>query len=148
MAASIAALAGVTTARAQATATIPLDATVYRHIDVLGAAGLIDSLIAGQRPYSRREVVRLLREAQRNLDRRAGDKAWAERVIETDLSVYGTADEGRGRGDGGRPKAGMRAAEWIRIDGLYLDSPFRIVRPDSNGGVDAAINPLVALRHD
>jgi hypothetical protein len=135
----------------QATVTVPLDAPVYRHIDALGGAGLIDSLIVGQRPYSRREVVRLLREAQRNLDRRAGENGWAERVIAADLLVWGS-DDGRRIGDDGRRttddggKTVSRAAEWIRVDALYLDSPARTVRPDSNGGIDAAINPLVAYR--
>ena len=37
---------------AQATAPVPLNAGVYRDLDALAAAGLIDSLIVGQRPYS------------------------------------------------------------------------------------------------
>ena len=146
MLAIVAAFVAASRVQGQATVTVPLDAAVYRHIDALGGAGLIDSLIVGQRPYTRREVVRLLREAQRNLDRRAGENGWAERVIATDLSVYDRAgDDGRRTtDDGGR--AAARAAEWIRVDGLYLNSPARIVPPDSNGGVDAAINPLVAYR--
>jgi hypothetical protein len=142
----IAAFAAATTVEAQATPTVPVNASVYRHIDALGAAGLIDSLIAGQRPYSQREVVRLLHEAQRNLDRRAGYNTWAERVIETDLLIYDTGDRRRSTGDGGKTRTAPSVAEWVRVDGLYLDSPFRVVRPDSNGGVDAAINPLVAYR--
>jgi hypothetical protein len=132
-AAILAAVCSSSVVRAQATANIPLDAAVYRHIDALGAAGLIDSLIVGQRPYSRREIVRLLHEAQRNLGRRSGESGWAESTIAADLNLY---DAARGR----------RAADWIRFDGTYLDSPSRRIPPDSNGRVDATINPLVSYR--
>jgi hypothetical protein len=98
-------------------------------------------LIVGQRPYSRREIVRLLHEARRNLDSRSGANAWAERVIAADLERY----EGAATGNGGRT-IDKRPAEWLRLDVGYLDSPARGVPADLNGHVDAAINPLVAFR--
>jgi hypothetical protein len=125
------AFAGV--AGAQATATVPLDAAVYRHIDALGSAGLIDSLIVGQRPYSRREVVRLLNEAVRNLDRLPLERArTAARMIASDLELYG--------------RWGLTGLEWMRLDGDVLNSPWRGIPADSNGRVDATINPLAAYR--
>ena len=60
--------------RAQATPLVPPDDRVYRDLDRLASAGLIDSLILGARPFSEREVLRLLGEAKRNLGRSASAK--------------------------------------------------------------------------
>src|ERR1051326_4713544 len=86
---------------------VPMEATVYRDIDALGAAGLLDSLVVGVRPYSRREVVRLLREAQRNLAHRPaeGSLPWAERTIAAQLARY---DRDR-----------IAALESVRLDATY-----------------------------
>jgi hypothetical protein len=144
--ASLVALCASSVLRAQATVTIPLDAAVYRHIDAFGAAGLLDSLIVGQRPYSRHEIVRLLHGAQRSLGRRPGVSAWTERTIAADLLLYEPAPgDGRRTTDVGRRATGAMM-DWLRIDGTYLDSPWRRIPPDSNGRVDATINPLVAYR--
>ena len=118
--------------RAQATTSVPLSAIVYRDLDALAGAGLIDSMLVGVRPYSRREVVRLLREAQRNVARLSGAHGWAERMIAAHLERY--------------DRAPVAAVESARIDGTYLDSPPRAIPADSNGRVDAALNPIVAFR--
>src|SRR6185436_3004183 len=44
----------------QGVGAVPPSDPVYRIIDRLDAAGLLDTLVRGQRPYSRREVLRLL----------------------------------------------------------------------------------------
>src|SRR5581483_7804319 len=66
---------------AQASPTVPANERVYRDIDRLAASGLIDTIIVGTRPYSQREVLRLLHEAQRNLGRLGGRAAWATAVV-------------------------------------------------------------------
>ena len=119
-------------ASAQATPPVPLRELVYRDIDVLGAAGLLDSLIVGERPYSRREIVRLLREAQTNLGRRGDSAGWAARAIAEDLQRYADTP--------------LKVVESVSADAAYLDSPARGVPADSNGRVDAEINPLAAYR--
>jgi hypothetical protein len=55
----------------QASVNVPvLDLSdVYRDIDKLVAQGLIDKIIYGQKPYSRREIARLIAEAMGNLKR-------------------------------------------------------------------------------
>lgn len=45
--------------RAQGTAVVPLDHPAYADIDQLIELGVLDSVIVGQRPYSRREMLRL-----------------------------------------------------------------------------------------
>lgn len=119
-------------AHSQATPRVEPGARVYADIDHLAAAGLIDTIAAGARPYTRREVVRLLDEARRNLDRNEGARSWADGVIAADLGRYAS------------PSA--RAMDEMRLDAAYLDSPYRRVPADSNGSIDATVNPLAAYR--
>src|SRR5438046_1873184 len=107
-------------ARGQATPRVPLTDPVYRTIDALGGAGLLDSLIVAARPYSRHEVVRLLREAQRNLGRLGGRDAWAKWSIDVGLRAHD------------RP---ARAVESATLEVVYLDSPDRPIPADSNGKI-------------
>ena len=74
--------------RGQATPLVPPDARVYRDIERLAAMGLIDTLILGARPFSEREIVRLLHEAQRNLTPNTSGHGWADRAIRIDLERY------------------------------------------------------------
>ena len=117
---------------AQATPLVPPDARVYRDIEQLGAAGLIDTLIVGTRPFSERQILRLLGEARRNLARNPRARAWAERAIATDIAQY--------------TREGNRVYDAIRAEEVTLGSPYRQIERDPNGTIDAAINPLVAYR--
>lgn len=122
-------------AGAQATRLVDPAERVYEDIDRLAAAGLIDSLIAGARPLSEREIRRLLREAQRNLgrnDRNARAREWAAEVIAADLARFG-------------PRANRGIDELI-AEYVQLDSRARPAPVDSNGKIDASINPLAANR--
>jgi hypothetical protein len=116
----------------QATPVVQPDDRVYRDIDRLASAGLIDSLIAGARPFSEREVLRLLGEAKRNLDRSASAKGWAESVIDADIARY--------------TRSRTRPFDAVRAEAVALSSPYRGVPKDDNGELDAAINPLAANR--
>jgi len=118
--------------RSQATPRVPPDDLVYVDIDHLAAAGLIDTIAVGARPFSTREIVRLLSEAQRNLDRNASVRAWAEDVIASDLARY-------------TPHA-TRLLDRTRTEVAYLGSPYRRIPADSNGAIDATINPLASNR--
>ena len=66
-------------------------ARVYRDIDHLAAAGLIDTIVAGTRPYTEREVARLLNEARRNLEPTAIPAAPRGKLRSSpaDLACYG-----------------------------------------------------------
>ena len=59
---------GAATLRGQATPRVAPTDRVYRDIDRLAAAGLIDTLIVGARPFSEREIVRLLAQSNSNKD--------------------------------------------------------------------------------
>ncbi len=119
-------------AAAQATPLVPPGDRVYRDIDRLAAAGLIDTLLVGARPFSEREVRRLLGEARRNVDRSPSARSWAESVIAMDVARY--------------TRTGNRALDAARVEAVAVQSPYRAVPKDDNGKLDAAINPLVANR--
>ena len=116
----------------QATPAVSPADRVYRDIDRLAAAGLIDTLITGVRPFSEREVTRLLGEARRNLDRNPAARAWAEALIDRTLARYA-------------PKSN-RPVDAITAELVDLDSPYRAIPGDANGEIDAPVNPLVAYR--
>lgn len=119
-------------AAGQATPFVSPDERVYRDLDRLSAAGLIDSMIVGARPFSEREVLRLLGEARRSLERNPAARDWAQRTIELDVARYTR----------GRP----HSIDAIVAEETDLDSPNRVIPPDDNGKINAAVNPLAAYR--
>ena len=58
----------VTNCPAQVALNAPPEDPVYQAIDILVAHGLAGDVIVGQRPYSRLEIARILREARRRFD--------------------------------------------------------------------------------
>ena len=61
--------------RAQGTSLVPASDLAYADIDRLAELGVLDSVIIGQRPYSRREIGRIARVARERLDGRRGARA-------------------------------------------------------------------------
>jgi hypothetical protein len=125
-------VAVTSSAAAQARPTVPMDERVYRDIDRLAAAGLIDTLVLGARPFSEREVVRLLTEAQRNLNRNADAQTWATPTIAGDLARWAIEEN--------------RPIDAVSGEVAELHSPYRPIPPDGNGSIQATINPLAANR--
>ena len=105
---------------------------MYRDIDRLASAGLIDTLIVGARPFSEREVLRLLGEAKRNLDRRPSAQSWAEPVIEGGIARY--------------VHGATRPLDALRTEAVARNNAARAVPRDDNGELDADISPLTANR--
>jgi hypothetical protein len=116
------------TAAAQATPLVSPDEIVYRDIERLGALGLIDSLIIGDRPFSERQIVALLKEARANLDRHPAARPWAEPAIAADLARYD------------RPN--QRAIDMGRFEAAAMESPTRPALSDALGEIDQDINPF------
>jgi hypothetical protein len=128
---------------------IPVDNHVYRDIDKLIAAGLIQDALYGQRPWSRNEIVRMLVSARGRLREiegmpsRARDMAislMAEEILRSlESEYYDEITE--------KEAVRFHPLEEILIDGMLLDSPFRTV-PENNGlaGIKASVNPLLAYR--
>lgn len=115
-------------ALAQATPTVPPDDPVYAFVDRLIAARLIDTVVAGQRMMSRRELTRVMAEASRRL---GSDTGWfGARLVE-----YRTAFTAEGDG-----------LVSTGVDAFASDSPSRSIAADGNGAIAAAVNPLLANR--
>lgn len=119
-------------AAAQATPLVSPDEIVYRDIARLGAIGLIDSLILGDRPFSERQIVALLKEARANLDRRPAAREWAESTIAADLARY--------------DRPGQRPIDMARFEAGAMDSPTRVARGDELGSIDQDINSFAMNR--
>ena len=117
--------------QAQATAFVPVGAPVYGDIDLLTSAGLIDTIAAAARPYTRREIQRLLTEARRSVIGRGGNIEWANRLIDRNLARYAGP---------------ARAADYVYAGIAAMDSPDRPVPSDHNGSIDAPVNPLASWR--
>src|SRR5437764_5643707 len=71
---------------AQGTATVPPQDLVYLDLDRLNELGFLDSVIVAQRPYSRREIGRILR-ATRERSNRLGDVAVNRRITDLELAI-------------------------------------------------------------
>lgn len=118
-------------AEPQASPFVPAGAAVYADIDLLTSAGLIDTVAAAARPYTIREVQRLLAEARRNAAGRSGKAEWARQLIDRNVARY----------DGPARPIDF-AALWVAA----MDSPYRAIPADLNGSIDASVNPLAAWR--
>jgi hypothetical protein len=71
---------------AQGTATLPPSDLAYTDIDRLSELGFLDSVIVAQRPYSRREIGRILR-AARERSSRLGDRDVSRRITDLELAI-------------------------------------------------------------
>jgi len=122
---------------AQASATLPPGDPAHLDLARLRALGLVDSLVAGQRPVSRATVDRAIREAGARLRARvaAGDASLADaaQAILTRLAWEGTPSV---------PLVHRAFAEVTSLDG----APRRILVDNGLGGIDAFLNPPVGDR--
>jgi hypothetical protein len=75
-----------TRAQAQGTATVPPSDEVYADFDRLSDLGFLDSVVVAQRPYSRREIGRILRVARDRSDQ-LGERAEDLRITDLELSI-------------------------------------------------------------
>jgi hypothetical protein len=73
------------TAAAQGTALVPPSDLAYMDVDRLSELGVLDSVVIGQRPYSRREFGRIVRIARARLD---GGSSGLTRRLSDDALVY------------------------------------------------------------
>jgi hypothetical protein len=119
-------------AAAQATPLVSPDEIVYRDIERLGALGLIDSLLLGDRPFSERQIVALLKEARANLDRNPAARAWAEPAIAADLARY--------------DRSGQRPIDMARFEAAAMESPTRTASGDALGSIDQDVNAFAMNR--
>lgn len=133
---------------AQPSPFVPVHDPAYAQIDQLVGSGLVRTVLYGQRPYTQREIARLVREARAQLAQRdasrdaaapppAGGTSAASRRVLAQLAARFGDD----------PRA--RAAAQRTLDGelAWLDSPARAIPPAPTGFIDdATVNPLLNAR--
>ena len=135
--------------RAQGTSTVPVDDPLYRDIDRLIDAGIVTHVIVGQRPYSRRMIARIAREARASLAA-ASLADGIEHVLDQRATarllaacVDDVADmDGTGRTAG----TGLSLLRSVRVDGLATDAPTRQVPSNGLGAIEADLNTLTDYR--
>ena len=132
----------------QVTAPAPLEARAYDRLETLASAGLIRTLVEGQRPYSRHEVARLVAEARAALNAstagayRRAEAATLERLIAEMERKYPFDIA-----PGGSPvPPGAARLDGASAEMLYLDSPGRAIDDVGLGGIAASVNPLIENR--
>lgn len=124
---------------AQATVQVSLQDPVYRDLDRLFGAGLVKTMIVDQRPFSRREIARIILDASSNVARRPVSEA-NRRLIARLTSEY-ARDIGLLRGDStlsSRPELNEARGELLGTNSLK-----RAIPPDALGTVEADVNPLL-----
>jgi hypothetical protein len=122
---------------AQSRITVPVQDPVYRDIDRLIALRLVEVGLYGQRPYSRREIARLTREARASIERREVSRA--TRAIVERLSLR-FSDEVRQLDHTDRVRSRWRLTDAAEV--MQLSSRPRGIPADELGSVAATIDPL------
>ena len=146
---------------AQPAATIAATDPVYAAIDELAALVPLPGLIVGQRPYSRREVARLTRAAERALASGPGGAtpALAPRAAARGAALVATLRAALGadtlptaRSDAAAPatavgRVGGRAVEWVAGHALGSGAaPRPVPRDNGIGSIAAVSNPPLDAR--
>ncbi|MBI1909569.1 MAG: hypothetical protein HYS22_05315 [Deltaproteobacteria bacterium] len=125
---------------------VPVDHPVYRDIDRLIAFGLIHEAIYGQRPWSRREISRMIEEALKNDEE--NQQQGAAPILGRLKKEYHEELVQRGALEGEKDFNTLHFLETSRFSFTYFDSPVRAVPRDNGVGafIEADINPLIANR--
>lgn len=126
----------VATAYSASSVNVPIDDPAYRNLDKLIAFGLIKDAIYGQRPWSRKEIVRLIEEALKN-----------GRSLSIKEALDNLQDEFQDDLKKQNPSFTFKPLEKIDFQYTILDSPYRDVPGDGGQNIDASINPLVSYRN-
>ncbi len=127
---------------AQASLSVPAEDRVYRAIDRLVAAGVVDDVIVGQRPYSRNEVARIFIEARRNFDRlkKPTEKMMAWRILHYWEPIY--QREINQIKSGGAGDWRLKILDELDVYYYHLDGPDRQAPANGLGSVRAHVRPI------
>lgn len=132
---------------AYSTINVPVEDPVYRDLDKLIAAKLVQTAIYGHRPWSRREVARMIAEALKNRSKSgdASPRPGIDNILDHVRKDFQEELISLGAMDGSIRSSEVHLLDRIRFDFTALDSPYRTVSLQNGiGSIDAAVNPLVA----
>jgi len=146
-------LVGPVGGHAQATPYVPLESAHYADVDALLAVGLLKTVIAGQRPYSRLMFARLAAEARSSLDRLPHTRpssrfveavARLEDAYALEAQAVCSADPGACDRSTRGPTTGATLRE-LNSEATWADSPGRPIRTSytTDDFIDGVINPLL-----
>lgn len=131
---------------AQVTASVPLESRAYARIEALAAEGLFETLIQGQRPWSRREIARLTAEARTRLPEVAR-RSSAERARRLERTIAALeAEFGAGGSSSAPVPRPSRRMDGALLEAVAHDSPTRPIADVGLGAIDAGIAPLLQGR--
>ncbi len=135
----------------QASINVSVLDPVYHDLDKLIGFGLVKIVIVGQRPYSRREIARIIAEADQNYHtqyiQKQKKQTYIEEILDRLRKDYHEELVQNGTIPGETKWYSLHPLEKTEVGVLATDSPSRIV-PTSNGLglIDAKINPLLQNR--
>lgn len=134
---------------------------VYRDIDKLVAQGLVDKIIVGQRPYSRKEIARITAEAMGHLSRleeklqdpkiSEGKKKGLQSRLDAVQEILGRLKKDYGEElvqigalEGEKKNYSLHLIEKAQVDVMASKSrPVQIPVSNGIGNINAQINPLM-----
>lgn len=122
---------------AQSRVTVPVQDPVYRDLDRLIALRLVEVGLYGQRPYSRREIARIVKEAQASIAARqvsVSTRNIVQRLTNRFVDDVRMLDE---------RKTATRSSIRLAGEVLYRSSSARAIPNDSVGKLTATIDPLM-----
>ena len=130
---------------AQAAAIVPATDLAYADIDRLAELGVLDSIVIGQRPYSRLEIRRIARGARKRLERGGGLSDDTRNIadpllrrVETRFGSDGSSDD--------RQEPFLAVFEGASLSVLSTDANRRGFPSPGARPTEATIDPLAARR--
>jgi hypothetical protein len=139
--ARVALLCSPEAARAQATPNVSVQDPVYRDLERLFGAGLIETMLVGQRPHSRREIARIVAHAAAR--RSSTTMAAVHTELLERLAAEYAPEIARLAGDSAAlPRVDVR----LFAEMLGTNSQPRAIPSDPSGSIDADIDPLLGGR--
>ncbi len=125
--------AAIGSANAQPSPRLPLSDPAYAELDQLVGSGLVRTVIYGQRPFTRREVTRIVGDASRAAGQRAVSDA-TSRVLDRLRRRFEVRPD---------PDSAPAASRYARVEIVQLESPARALAKAPVGDVAADLNPLL-----
>jgi membrane-associated phospholipid phosphatase len=111
---------------------VPLDSWIYPALDRLAGLGLIDSGFAGMRPWTRRECVRQVNEAEEKLGNFGEDNAEATKLIDSLQREFRSENEAIGGQDGGAFRLESLYTRTEHISGTPLNDGYHFAQTQIN----------------
>ena len=133
---------------------VPVTSRIYRDLERLTALGLITDSIYGQRPWSRDEIARQIREAMDKQERRGEPVVPSVGEIDADMAEdellkrlkKDYASELK-KLDATKIGVEVDPLKWAQLEYTLMQSPSREVRRDNGmSSIDAAIHPFTAYQ--